>query len=142
MQKTFTLHIQMSTSYTINAYMTRTSLLFNDNSVHYFLDNDLPSIHHMIKHANYNGHHVDTHEINALLEKQLQQLVESRDLMIRSKVKCRKCNRNVVSRAVECSLCKLWIHYKCEGLPQSEINKIELDKKRIYICTPCKDSAH
>jgi hypothetical protein len=51
--------------------MTRTSLLINDNSVHYFLDNDLPAIHHMIKHANYNGHHVDTHEINALLEKQL-----------------------------------------------------------------------
>ena len=67
------------------------------------LDNDLPVIHHMIKHANYNAHHVDTHEINALLEKQLQQLVESRDLMIMSKVKCGKCNRNVVSRAVECS---------------------------------------
>ena len=62
--------------------MTRTSLLINDNSVHYFLDNDLPVIHHMIKHANYNGHHVDTHEINVLLEKQLQQLVESIDLMM------------------------------------------------------------
>jgi len=45
--------------------------------------------------------------INALLEKQLQQLVESRDVMTRSKVKCRKCKRNVVSRAVECTLCKV-----------------------------------
>jgi len=60
-QKTYTVHIQMSTSYTINAYMTRTSFLINDNSVHYFLDNDLPAIHDMIKHAIYNGHHVDTH---------------------------------------------------------------------------------
>ena len=38
---------------------------------------------------------------------------------------CSVCNRNVVHDAIECSLCKLWVHRKCALLTKKELNRLD-----------------
>ena len=104
------------------------------------MDNDLPAIHKMIQHTHVNNKSINTDAINRLFEDQLQLLLQSRNKSCTNdtKAKCKKCNRNVVTRAVQCNSCQLWIHYHCAGLDQSEIDKIETYAEFKYLCQSCE----
>ncbi len=56
---------------------------------------------------------------------------------VEEKPKCVHCNRFVHTRAVACDTCTLWRHYRCEGMSEEEIQKVE-DPGIPYECKGCK----
>ncbi|CAC5379549.1 unnamed protein product [Mytilus coruscus] len=123
-QKTFKVQLKNSESCTINAYTTKATLLINGKSITHFIENELPTIHHMI--------------CNTYVKKeQLQYIMDNRSTNNNMKAKCRKCNRNVITRAVQCNNCQMWVHYRCEGLRPIDIDKIENNNNTSYTCSSC-----
>ena len=53
--------------------------------------------------------------------------------------KCRVCRRNSQSRAIQCDQCRIWVHYRCEKLTDTEINKLE-STCTPYYCRKCQIS--
>ena len=49
---------------------------------------------------------------------------------------CGICDKNVVSNAIECSLCKIWIHFKCAHIKNTDLKYFEGDTH--WICCNCK----
>ena len=102
-------------SYTLNLYYTKCSFLVNGKSVEKFLYEDLKKIHLMIESATVDGEQVDITELNALLAKQLSEVLsinnkqqnttaitESDSVEHQKSIKCIKCGKNCQSRAVFC----------------------------------------
>ena len=51
--------------------------------------------------------------------------------------KCSKCKKNVRTNAAVCQIGKHWIHYRCDKLTESEINRLHNDQGFIYNCKNC-----
>lgn len=105
-QKTFKVQLKSSQSYTINAYTIKATLLINGKSITHFIENELPTIHGMICNTYVNNQQMNTSTINKLLEDQLQYILDNRSTNNNMKARCRKCNRNVITRAVQCNIAK------------------------------------
>ena len=50
---------------------------------------------------------------------------------------CPVCSRNIKSKAAHCEMGKHWVHYKCDKLTETEINRPETDTDMIYNCKNC-----
>ncbi|CAG2247444.1 unnamed protein product [Mytilus edulis] len=59
---------------------------------------------------------------------------------IQSDILCPTCKKvcGNDSKAVECDICNVWVHYSCEKLGLSDIHVIENDLTAEYICISCK----
>ncbi|MCW4344959.1 MAG: hypothetical protein N0E48_16630 [Candidatus Thiodiazotropha endolucinida] len=154
-QYTYVVYLKDNTSYTVNLYVTKCSLLINGRATYYFIDKHLPEIHHMMSHIKIQGIPVNIKKLNELLVSQLQKL--SSDSTItdfktpkpqRRKIEfspkpedniaCIKCSKNCRKRAVECDSCNRWVHYHCDRLDQTEITFIESTK--CYVCKTCNSA--
>ena len=51
---------------------------------------------------------------------------------------CAKCNKGV-KKGVLCAACNFWIHQRCEGLNNSELNKLKKIGTLDFICCVCRD---
>lgn len=51
--------------------------------------------------------------------------------------KCPICKKNVRKNAAVCQIGKHWIHYRCDKLTETEINRLHNDKGFIYNCKSC-----
>ena len=51
---------------------------------------------------------------------------------------CGICYKNVVDSAVECCLCKYWIHTKCAKLSRNDLR--QLTENCYWTCSNCKDN--
>ena len=48
---------------------------------------------------------------------------------------CGICRKNVITNAIECSLCKQWIHLKCNNLKKNDL--VKLEGSEIWQCKNC-----
>ena len=139
-------------SYTLNLYYTKCSFLVNGKSVEKFLYEDLKKIHLLIESATVDGEQVDITELNALLAKQLSEVLsinnkqqnttaitESDSVEHQKSIKCIKCGKNCQSRAAFCEKTFHWIHYRCDKLSAETVHKIENDTIYKYECQVCTE---
>ena len=59
-QTTYTVSLKGASSYTLNLYLTKCSLLVNGKSTQHFLNEDLASIHQIMSQVTIQGLKVDT----------------------------------------------------------------------------------
>jgi hypothetical protein len=136
-----------SLSYTINAYITKFSLLINGKNISKFLERDIEHIHvyEIMCNTTINGAKINAELLNSALCKTLEEAIKSlktQKLKVESSnnkltkinkdEKCQKCNRNCKTRAVLCQKCH-WIHYACDKLSEIEIELIEKNDQP-HIC--------
>ena len=50
----------------------------------------------------------------------------------RDRCPCGVCNKNIVPDAIECCLCKMWIHFKSERSNNSDLKYFEGDAHWIF----------
>ena len=50
---------------------------------------------------------------------------------------CLKCQKNVLTDAVECCLCKKWLHRTCAMLSKNELRIID-EQDKIWLCFLCE----
>ena len=148
-QYTFQIFDAPPLSYTINAYITKCSLLINGKNISKFLERDIEHIHEIMCNTTINGAKINTELLNSALCKTLEEAIKSlktRKLKVESSnnnltkinkdEKCQKCNRNCKTRAVLCQKGH-WIHYACDKLSEIEIELIEKNDQP-HICKNCK----
>jgi hypothetical protein len=148
-QYTFQIFDAPSLSYTINAYITKCSLLINGKNISKFLERDIEYIHEIMCNTTITGEKINTELLNSALCKTLEEAIKSlktRKLKVESSnnnltkinkdEKCHKCNRNCKTRAVLCQKGH-WIHYACDKLSEIEIELIEKNDQP-HICKNCK----
>ncbi|MES9884384.1 MAG: hypothetical protein ABW185_26350 [Sedimenticola sp.] len=54
-----------------------------------------------------------------------------------SNIICNKCNKKCLTRAAVCELGEHWVHYHCDKLTTSEIDRLINDNDAIYNCKHC-----
>ena len=150
----YTFHIKTKDSdpfnYTINAYLTKCSLLINGRNTQHFINNDVIHIHKIMSNTTIQGAKVNVELLNKNLASKLESALESIDhskssLEPTSAIsnphkaveKCHKCNRICKSRAVLCQFGH-WVHYSCDKLSEKDIQTIEKDEQN-YICKKCSN---
>ena len=147
-QYTFQIFDEPSLSYTINAYITKCSLLINGKNFNKFLERDIEQIHEIMCNTTVNGAKINTAHLNSGLSKTLEEAIKSLKTQslkgesssnkltkINKDEKCQKCNRNCKTRAVLCQKGH-WIHYACDKLSETEIESIEKNDQP-HLCKNC-----
>lgn len=159
-QVTYTVILKEATTYTLNMYLTRCSLLINGKATQHFINEDLSTIHQIMSQVTIQGMKVDIKKLNALLADQMQKLLDNSNFSTingtpkacieksnisksqsTSNIECQKCKRNCKKRAVQCDVCDRWSHYNCERLSDDVVKLIEGSKDYTYRCTLCKKSS-
>lgn len=158
-QYTYFVMFNNSTSYTVNLYPTRCSLLINGKAIAHFTDTDLPKIHELMLKVSIQGRPVNVKSLNDILAQQLQKLINDRShpnavqptkpvstrRMIQSSqsypedIACIKCNRNCRKNAFLCQN-NHWIHYHCDKMNQERISEIEsASLDNMFVCNTCNN---
>ena len=129
--------------YRVNIYQTTCRVEVNGKHLELFIQ----ELYHIIEEMEIkNGYS----RLNTLIKEQCEQLLRNRRFIVQENqdelddkvdIKCPKCNKNCLRRAVVCSKGKHWVHYRCERLKDHEIEKLEDKKEKIsYICSQCSSS--
>ena len=60
------------------------------------------------------------------------------------KFPCSICNKNVLNnqKAIQCDLCNLWYHIKCDGTSLETYNDLMLSQDDVWHCLVCKVKFH
>jgi len=139
---------QPESGYTVNIYTTTSRLLINGKGWQKFIDKDIPLIHGIISNCNTG---ISLDELNHQLADQLEDLLNrgqnSSQTEFRNptspetqNISCLKCNKKCRTRSTYCTTGKHWIHYRCQNLTETEIEKIEKTKpEEEYTCKVCYD---
>ena len=155
-QYTYHIGTKETQTYTINAYLTKCSLLINGKNIERFIDDDIKEIHNIMSKTKINGVNIDVSLLNQALASKLEEALnelyssehnrktettkEVQKLNLKE-AKCYKCKRNCKTRAALC-LKGHWVHYVCDKLTDQEINSIEVHRDIPYICKVCKTSVN
>ncbi|CAC5361138.1 unnamed protein product [Mytilus coruscus] len=137
-----------SLGYTINAYLTKCSLLINGANTNMLLERDLQQLQHIMDNTKINNSCIDIHILNKKLAQTLKKALqtwetpnhvtgnkESQCNTSTTEEKCYVCKRNCKTRAVQC-VSGHWVHYKCERLSEDDISKLEKGDYP-YSCRSC-----
>ena len=125
--------------FTINLYNTSCTVVINGTNELSFINDHLPVVQSIIedlKHT-YGSEMIDT--LNTTIHNTLIKMnVSDSDTKVNISAKCPKCRQNVRTRAVQCQMCNLWVHYRCEKLHDNLIEVLEdPDNLYIYRCKMC-----
>ena len=77
-QLTYTVHLEIGISYTMNLYYTECTLWINGKATMVFIDEHLKHIHHIMSSVTITGMTLDTKTLNELLAEQLLKLIKDR----------------------------------------------------------------
>lgn len=148
----YTYHISRkqpeSSNFTINAYLTKCSLLINGRNCEIFCDKDLDNIHNIMINTKIDGAKINTKLLNKTLENKLQSALNEMKKPVDTKSidvdredhtneKCYKCKRTSITKSVQCTNGH-WVHYMCERLSREEIDKLENKELKFnYTCKIC-----
>ena len=152
-QHTYSVTINDTSSYTVNIYPTRCSLLINGKATRHFTETDLPEIHKIMMNTTIQGKPVNYNTLNQLLAQELQRLINEKSKSETSKpipgkkaicptpatddIACIKCSRNCRKNAVLCQNGH-WVHYHCDRLTQDKISEIESSSDNsVFVCSTC-----
>ena len=149
-QYTYHIGCKETQTYTINAYLTKCSLLINGKNVEKFIDDDIKEIHSIMSQTKINGVKIDVRLLNQALALKLEEALselhsseqnrkneKSNEVQKRKETKCYKCKRNCKTRAALC-LKGHWVHYICDKLTDQEITSIEAHRDIPYIVKSAK----
>ncbi|VDI34595.1 Hypothetical predicted protein [Mytilus galloprovincialis] len=140
-----------SLGYTINAYLTKCSLLINGGNTNMLLERDLQQLQHIMDNTKINNSCIDIHILNKKLAHTLKQALQTWPVpnhvtndretpsnvstTVGTEEKCYVCKRNCKTRAVQC-INGHWVHYRCERLSEEDISKLEKGDYP-YSCRSC-----
>ncbi|CAG2244625.1 unnamed protein product [Mytilus edulis] len=140
-----------SLGYTINAYLTKCSLLINGGNTNMLLERDLQQLQHIMDNTKINNSCIDIHILNKKLAHTLKQALQTWPVpnhvtddretpsnvstTVGTEEKCYVCKCNCKTRAVQC-INGHWVHYRCERLSEEDISKLEKGDYP-YSCRSC-----
>ena len=128
--------------FTINMYNTKCKILVNGKNELTFINDHLPLIQSLISklESSYDSDMISA--LNTMLRNTLIKMNNFENKSTAPDSKCPICKQNVRSRAVQCEICNLWIHYKCEKLSDKIIHIIETpDNVYLFRCKQCTDQS-
>ncbi|CAC5402801.1 RAG2 [Mytilus coruscus] len=146
-QTTYKIKENKNDGYTINLYLTKSSILVNGKLTANFISKDIKAIHEIMNNTNVNGIRINVKKMNHLLASQLQDIINNMNqntkqadpaFVEEQTEKCLKCRRICRSGAVYCKNGH-WVHYKCEKLSEAQILHLEDNKESTstYSCQQC-----
>ena len=127
--------------FTVNIYNTKCRIVVNGNNELSFMNDHVPLLQSMIETLKefYGNEIIDN--LNSNIRSTLIKMNKCEKGKQTVDTKCPKCKHNVRSRAVQCQMCGLWVHYKCDKLSDDMIDILEdPDNLYIYRCKMCKES--
>ncbi|XP_071169795.1 interaptin-like [Mytilus edulis] len=154
-QYTYQITDSTNLSFTINAYLTKCTLLINGKDPHQFIHQHAQEIHKIMSKTQINGAKINIEMLNQNLAIKLKEALNSlqQNKVIGEKLdkeqekqnelqqdeKCFKCRRHCRTRSVMCKN-NHWVHYKCDKLDEKEIEVIE-QSEHNYVCKTCTNEA-
>lgn len=128
-QNTYYITSNNTQCYTINAYLTKCSLLVNGKNTQQFIDRDIPLIHNIMSETKFNGLSLNIEQLNHSLRLKLEKALSEMNKPVSSinsldcndhiekhkEEKCYKCKRKCKTRAAFC-INEHWVHYICDKL--------------------------
>ncbi|WAR14023.1 hypothetical protein MAR_004128 [Mya arenaria] len=148
--------IRVNNKYTLNIYNTTSRILVNGKQQNIFINEDLDQIYEVCCSAKIDGQRINTDKLNQIFIEEIQKMQNvkiqensdnSRPKCVKPNAKnnedisCIKCQKNCLTRSVLCSTSEHWIHYRCAGLTEPDIRKIESDSNCNFQCGLCTQVA-
>ncbi|WAR04301.1 hypothetical protein MAR_019670 [Mya arenaria] len=148
--------IRVNNKYTLNIYNTTSRILVNGKQQNIFINEDLDQIYEVCCSAKIDGQRINTDKLNQIFIEEIQKMQNvkiqeysdnSRPKGVKPNAKnnedisCIKCQKNCLTRSVLCSTSEHWIHYRCAGLTEPDIRKIESDSNCNFQCGLCTQVA-
>ena len=129
--------------FTVNLYHTKCRILVNGANELEFINYDLTVI---TKYIDQNFSE-ECNTLNTLIRNTMYLMrnpkkSDTDNIESTEKPKCSVCNRNVHSRASQCSTCWKYVHYNCDKLDKDVIRDIvNPDNMYVYRCVKCSQHA-
>ena len=148
--------------YTLNLYTTKNKLLLNGKDIDQFMDRHLPIIHEIMLKPIRDGQLRSVSHFNEILSSQINKVLQQRQAQKQptdvntngeaslsqlpetaesaDNIQCPRCRKNCYRRSAFCEIGSHWIHYGCDKLSESDIQRLTNDKGFIYNCKRCAAS--
>ncbi|CAC5384311.1 unnamed protein product [Mytilus coruscus] len=150
-QITYSITDTTKKSFTINAYLTKCTLLINGKNSERFELCDITEIHSIMTDTKISGVKINIEKGNRKLAEQLEEAIATLQSGLglahasnsqtgvaqntNQSEKCHKCKRNCRTKAVLC-IYGHWVHYNCEKFSEDDVKNVKR-KDFTYICTVC-----
>ncbi|CAG2216627.1 unnamed protein product [Mytilus edulis] len=150
-QITYSITDTSKKSFTINAYITKCTLLINGKNSKRFELCDITKIHSIMSDTKISGVKINIEKGNRKLAEQLEEAIATLQSglglantsnsqtgvvqNINQGERCHKCNRNCRTKAVLC-IYGHWVHYNCEKFSEDDVKNVKR-KDFTYVCTVC-----